>query len=380
MGNLRGKTLAFVFMLLASSVAWSAPIALKEKVVTPPNPTTATQSAAHLNELRKRLIDQERSVSKMTGNIMQLEKEIGKGNERYLKIIQKRRDIENNLFDIKQTLKKYDQELLTKQQKTNKLLAVAVMSSLDKNEDPAILLSRKLAVESLKNDLQETKLLWNRNQELNAQMEDLKVRYEEYLTVETELASVLNNLESQKKEVQDTYSEELERKNEIKQKVDHLSTVVKNAPKPKETAVASQAPMAKPVVSSAPLDVKGVFSAPLKTVMKVEPQKRGGVYLSFKGSQPITATRDGRVMYVGDLSTYGNVVMIEHGEETRSVILGPFAPKVAVGATVKLGDLIGQTPTRPGEGKIYFEVRKKNTVQNTVKLIDEKSMSIKIKG
>ena len=47
---------------------------------------------------------------------------------------------------------------------------------------------------------------------------------------------------------------------------------------------------------------------------------------------------------------------------------------------VKLGDVIGQTPARPGSGKIYFEVRKKNTVQNTVKLIDEKSMSIKIKG
>ena len=108
MGNLRGKILAFAPMLLASSLAWSAPVALKEKVVIASNPTTATQTATHLNELRKRLIDQERSVSKMTGSIMQLEKEIGKGNERYLKIIQKRRDIENNLFDIKQTLKKYE--------------------------------------------------------------------------------------------------------------------------------------------------------------------------------------------------------------------------------------------------------------------------------
>ncbi len=379
MGNLRAKYLCFSLGLFASSFVWGAPVALKEKIVSVPQTVSATQTASQLNELRKRLIDQERSVSKMTGSIIQLEKEIGKGNERYLKIIQKRRDVENTLFDIKQTLKKYDQELLTKQQKTNKLLAVAVMSSLDKNEDPAILLSRKLAVESLKNDLQETKLLWTRNQELNAQMEDLKERYEEYLTVETELASVLNNLEAQKKEVQDSYSEELERKNAIKQKVEHLSTVVKNAPKPKENQTPTQA-VTKVISSSAPLDVKGVFSAPLKAVLKLEPQTRGGVYLSFKGSQPITATRDGRVMYVGDLSTYGNVVMIEHGEETRSVILGPFSPKVAQGTAVKLGDVIGQTPARPGSGKIYFEVRKKNTVQNTVKLIDEKSMSIKIKG
>ena len=289
---------------------------------------------------------------------------------------------ENNLFDIKQILKKYEQELLTQQQKTNKLLAVALMSSLDKNEDPATLLSRKVAIESLKKDLNETKNLWGRNQELNAQMEDLKVRYEEYLTVETELASVLNNLEAQKKEVQDNYTEELERKNLIKQKVDHLSTVLPKAtPKPKENvAQQSQATPIKNVVSSAPLDVKGVFSAPLKAALKVEPQTRGGVYFSFKGSQSITATRDGQIIYCGDLSTYGNVVMIDHGEETRSVILGPFAIKVAKGTHVKSGDLIGQTSARPGSGKVYFEVRKKNTVQNTVKLIDEKSMSIKIKG
>lgn len=375
MGRLR-FFLSFFFIFIS--------LTLLAKEVVPSK--TATSSAIYLSDLRKRLQDQEKSVGKLTGNMMQLEKEIGKGNERYMKVLQKRRDVENGLFDIKNTLKKYEQELTEKQLKANKLLAVAVMSSLDKNEDAALLLSRKFAIENLKKDLGEIKSLWERNKELTAQMEEFKVRYEEYLTVETELATLLNNIEAQKREVQENYQEELERKNLLKQKVDHLSTVAQNAPKPKVTATPNSkiavpaVTVSKEVIMPA-VSVEGLFSSPLKVVEKIEAQRRGEVLLKFKESQAVLAPRDGKVMHSGELSTYGNVVVIDHGQEIISVVFGPFLPKPQRGTQVKAGDVIGQVSSKKiGNGSIYFAVRKKNTVQDTIKLLDQKTLSIKAKS
>jgi len=342
------------------------------------NKNIATPSSAsnYLLELRKRLQDQEKSMGRLSGNMLQLEKEIGKGNERYLKVLQKRREVENGLFDIKNTLKKYEQELSLKQQKTNKMLGVAVMSTLDKNEDAAILLSRKYVISNLKKDLEEIKILWNRNNELTAQMEEFKVRYEEYLTVETELATLLNNIEAQKKGIQENYQEELERKKILKQKVEHLSVASKNAPPNPLPTVTPIATSSSPAV----VIVEGLFLSPLKNVEKIEAQKRGEVLLRFKDGQVVLAPRDGKVMHSGELSTYGNVVVIDHGQEIVSVVFGPFLPKPLKGAAVKMGDIIGQiSQKKMGNGSLYFAVRKKNSVQDTMKLLDKKSFTLKAK-
>ena len=65
-------------------------------------------------------------------------------------------------------------------------------------------------------------------------------------------------------------------------------------------------------------------------------------------------------MYQGTLSNFGNVVMIDHGKETRSIILGKFIPKLSKGAVVKAGDVVGYTrDSRNQEEKLYFEVRKR---------------------
>ena len=95
---------------------------------------------------------------------------------------------------------------------------------------------------------------------------------------------------------------------------------------------------------------------------------------TFRGRHPVLSTHDGEIVYSGELSTFGNVVMIDHGDETRSVILGDFIPKAEQGTRVKVGDVVGYTSERLQQGQIYFEVRKNNTVANTIQLMDSNSL------
>jgi septal ring factor EnvC (AmiA/AmiB activator) len=61
--------------------------------------------------------------------------------------------------------------------------------------------------------------------------------------------------------------------------------------------------------------------------------------------------------------------MLDHGNETRSVIFGPFTTKVAKGDKVKKGQMIGQTPRNGTKlNVINFGIWYKNKAQDTAKL------------
>lgn len=101
-----------------------------------------------------------------------------------------------------------------------------------------------------------------------------------------------------------------------------------------------------------------------------------GVTFKYKGRKPVMSTASGKIIYQGTLSNFGNVIMIDHGKETRSIILGKFVPKISKGAIVRTGDILGYTRnSRNQEEKLYFEVRQKNKVQNTILLLNRKSLA-----
>jgi murein DD-endopeptidase MepM/ murein hydrolase activator NlpD len=71
--------------------------------------------------------------------------------------------------------------------------------------------------------------------------------------------------------------------------------------------------------------------------------------------------------------------MIDHGNDTRTVLLGQFDYNVKNGDAVKASQLVGYTNPRSGnrlgDGKIYFEIRKNNLAQNTYLLLDKKTLA-----
>jgi septal ring factor EnvC (AmiA/AmiB activator) len=108
----------------------------------------------------------------------------------------------------------------------------------------------------------------------------------------------------------------------------------------------------------------------------MEYQKKGVTY-NFHGKNEIRAPKGGKVVYTGALANYGNVLMIDHGNDTRTVLLGQFDYAVKNGDAVKEFQVVGHTNPRSnnglGEGRIYFEIRKNNLAQNTYLLLDKKS-------
>ena len=120
----------------------------------------------------------------------------------------------------------------------------------------------------------------------------------------------------------------------------------------------------------------GVFSPPLESHASMDFRKKGVTFL-FGKKQPVRAARAGKVIHKGELSTFGNVVMIDHGKETISVCLGDFNPKLAKGSFVKEGDILGYTmiKKRGSPGKLYFEVRQKDKAQATIHLLDEQALA-----
>lgn len=92
-----------------------------------------------------------------------------------------------------------------------------------------------------------------------------------------------------------------------------------------------------------------------------------GVTFKYDSKAPIKATAGGEVVYSGELASYGKVIMVDHGHEVRSVILGDLQVKVKKGDKVSQGQILGYTMAEPGIKKsLYYEVRKKNIAQNTL--------------
>jgi septal ring factor EnvC (AmiA/AmiB activator) len=85
---------------------------------------------------------------------------------------------------------------------------------------------------------------------------------------------------------------------------------------------------------------------------------------------------DGKIVFAGDLASYGQVVLIDHGNDLRTVLLGRMSIKVKKNDSVKSGDVLAYTINDSKEAQnLYFEVRKKNTAQNTILWLEPNGVS-----
>ena len=78
---------------------------------------------------------------------------------------------------------------------------------------------------------------------------------------------------------------------------------------------------------------------------KIDEQTHMGQDLASTARAPIPAANAGTVVYAGDLGIYGLMVLIDHGLGLQSLYSHMSEIGVAVGDTVKQGDIIGKTGT-----------------------------------
>ncbi|MGC8805547.1 MAG: peptidoglycan DD-metalloendopeptidase family protein, partial [Candidatus Ratteibacteria bacterium] len=98
-----------------------------------------------------------------------------------------------------------------------------------------------------------------------------------------------------------------------------------------------------------------------------------GIDILTTPSSPVKAAKDGKVVFVGTTTKYGETIIIEHENEMFSVYGHDLIVKVKQGQTVKKGSIIGEMKnTTQARRYLHFEIRHKNDPVNPLNLLEMK--------
>ena len=336
-------------------------------------------------EMKHKLNEQTRHVQTLAKEMGQVETHLAISNKKYNKLAEDRAQLEDGLAIAKKNADLDKENLKKNYQETKNILMGVLLNQMDREETPASLLSKKILVENLQRRLVDLDGLMKSNKEVQSEVEKISERLQDSLATEKELVAVMRDLDLRKKELRENLETETQKKEqaalqftEIKNKMAMERESAKKSIRRKELAPVQITEEIKIPSASHSASLDGEFYAPIAIHQDMEHQSKG-VTFTFQGKNEVRATKSGKIVYTGALANYGNVIMIDHGKDVRSVILGQFDYVVKNGDLVKDTELVGYTKARTtaglGGGKIYFEVRKNNLAQNTYLLLDKKSLA-----
>jgi septal ring factor EnvC (AmiA/AmiB activator) len=301
-------------------------------------------------------------VMEMGARLSTLEKEIGSKNNLYLSSLEQIKLFEADIKLYKDALKTKQIEVKEAQVENGRILKNYLLESENESTE---LWQRKVHLELLK---QAQNKLKNKENDLNS-FQNKVAEFDEKLTQlrknEEELAQMIKELEERKKIAMNKYLAKVE----TKKKLESLSQTQKLQ---KRIAKVKKQLSAAPVVTKKP---DRFFGNPVDDFLSYTASPKG-VTFKYQATQPVKAVGGGKVVYAGDLASYGQVVLIDHGKDLRTVLLGRMSIRVKKNDTVNSGDILAYTVNESDNPQnLYFEVRKKNTAQNTILWLDQSGVS-----
>ena len=311
--------------------------------------------------LQDELVRHRSEVMSMGARLTTLEKEITQKSNLYQSNLEEIKKFESDVALYKEELKALQRKLI-QTEKANKKIVTNYLLEAESEESP--LWQKKIHLDLLRqaqNRLKAEKL------ELSTfahKVASFELKLEELKKEETTLEKVIADLQSSKQNLMTRYQEISEKKGELEKKV-------------QEDKVKVRLSAIKKTFSTAPVHLKKaekVFPNPVDNFISLTPSEKG-VTFKYDSIQPIKAPAPGKVMYSGDLASYGQVVLIDHGNDLRTVFLGKMNIKVKKNDTVRAQDIIGYTHKDSTPQSLYFEVRKKNTAQNTILWLENQVVS-----
>jgi septal ring factor EnvC (AmiA/AmiB activator) len=301
-------------------------------------------------------------VMEMGARLSTLEKEIGSKNNLYLSSLEQIKQFESDVKLYRDELKNKQTELKEAQVENKRILQNYLLESENDTTEPW---QRKVHLELLK---QAQNKLKTKETELTG-FQSKVAEFEEKLLVlhknEEELGSVIKELETRKKTAMDSYLAKVETKKKFESKVQTQKLE-------KRIAVVKKQLSDAPIVAKKP---DRYFQKPVEDFLSYTASPKG-VTFKYQATQPVKAVGEGKIVFAGDLAAYGQVVLIDHGNELRTVLLGKMNIKVKKNDTVHDGDILAYTVNDTKEAQnLYFEVRKKNTAQNTILWLEPNGVS-----
>ncbi|MBP5296307.1 MAG: peptidoglycan DD-metalloendopeptidase family protein [Bacteriovoracaceae bacterium] len=296
----------------------------------------------------------EKEIKHLRSRMDELERNLHHRNGHYLQVIEQRREIEKKHQTIADQLQKDETSIEQELAQTNELFKKLVLAHLGQDIDAAQLLSQKIMQQKLRQQILTLQNNLDRLAQARAELDQIAQGLQTFAGREQALGQDLAQMEKLKQEVLANYMELMDQKNSLQEQL----------------AKATQNERGKKYLAPASAKKLGLIP-PVLEFSQVESGKKG-VTFYYQGGQDVVATGPGKIAYVGSLATFGEVAMIDHGNDTRSVILGPFKGLVQKGDLVQKGQVIGRTKEKAAEaGKIYFEVRRHNQALYTARLLDK---------
>lgn len=301
-------------------------------------------------------------IMQMGARLSTLEKEITNKNDLYVTSLSQIKQFETDVKLYREELKKKKNDLNKAQQENKSILQSYLLES---DSEATELWQRKIHLELLRKAQDK---LAQTESELTS-FEKKVLEFDEKLLAlrknEEELGEVIKELENRKKTAMDSYLAKVDEKKRLEKVVQSQKLHTRIAKVKKQLSTA-------PIVVTKP---DRYFARPVDDYLSFTPSPKGVTY-KYQATQPVKAVGSGKIVFAGDLSNYGQVVLIDHGEEIRTVLLGKMNIRVKKNDLVNDGDILAYTVNDSKEAQnLYFEVRKKNTAQNTILWLDQNGVS-----
>ena len=324
------------------------------------NASYMTIKYKELGLLKNKLSERENTISKLNEKITGIEDKLNMKNKKYLNVIRKKNELEEQLYAFQVEVSLLEEEIQKARQKARNLLRQMLVHSLEKQQNIKGLVKDRIWEEQTKEKITLIQKQVDKVEDLKSRLKLTKEQFDSHNRDERKILESLDLLEEQKKLTARKFVKNLENRDELYQKYSKLK---------KDYLHAREQYGKKQKISME-------FTSPLDQFDSFDFGNKGITY-KFKGNPNVLATHDGKIVYSGELASYGNIVMIDHGSGTRSIILGDFNPNVEKGKLVAKGDLLGKTSKTKenGLGSVYFEVREDNNIQNTILLMNKKLLA-----
>ncbi len=324
--------------------------------------TFALNASAAIKVREDGLVRARSEVMELGARLSSLEKEIGSKNNLYISSIEQIRQFEGDIKLYRDKLTELHLQVREAQSENKKIFKSYLIESENEGTEDwqkkVHLELIKQAQNKLKSRESELISFENKVTEFDGKLITLK-------TNEEELAKVIQELEARKKVAMELYLSKVQNKKLAESKVQKQKLTQKIAEVKKTFSQT-------PVVEKRP---DRFFRNPVSDFSTYTASAKG-VTFKYNSIQPVKAVGGGKVVFAGDLASYGQVVLIDHGSDLRTVLLGKMDIKVKKNDTVKDGEILAYTQNDSKEDQnLYFEVRKKNTAQNTILWLDQNGVS-----
>lgn len=275
----------------------------------------------------------------LKSSIVQSDKQIHLKSKEYKLLAGELRTYDDKLQMLSNTLYEYKQKIKNDYILLQKNWNLLVMQQADSNRHNEYLVTHKSIIESMKikSDNLRKNIEWATNLENDLA---LTIKESSSLKVKSEvLIGLIQRLEDEKLRLLG----QVNQKKFLGQKEEHkiINYTLEN----------------KLAKGEFFLDTN--FVLPIGKFAKLE-RSEHGLNFFYKEHASLIAPASGKVIYVGELSNYGNVVMIEHDRKMISVLLGEIRSDVDEKSLVTQGSVIGKLlADRDGGMKsLYYEIRK----------------------